>query len=435
MKVNYLGGARYYVEFIDDRSEWCEVRFLKSKVEVYRATKEYYIAFVENRQGKTVKCLQSDNGGEYSSLEFKEYTARCLILDSKLPQSFWAEAVNTANYIRNHLESKSLNGRTPYGVWMYNVPDLSHIRTFGCRVFYLNREPGKGKFDQHGQEGIFLGYSQESKGFRIWSPEKKKALLSREVKFIEEGKDNFKGNLDAPSKIKTEIENSGQAKRFVDSELTLPSNTENLPNIQHFSLSKRESDEKEYFSEFRDASELLQPDDQEDFSEEEEQGFNDNADARPSLNETRGRGTPRLIRTGQPWYPSKQYQPGNSDRAEIAELNEEIFLSVVPMKEAMKGSNATEWHQAIFEEIKSIIKKDTWTLVDRRAQGEVISCRMIFRNKLTPDGTLERRKARLVVQGFNQTPGIHFSETFAPVARIGSICIMTSLTARYGMNI
>ena len=170
MRVNSLGGAKYYVEFIDDRSKWCEGKFLKSKAEVSNATKEY-IALVENQQGKTVKCLQSDNGGEYSSLEFNEYlkkrgitrrltvpynpeqngtaerknrilldTARCLLLDSKLPQSFWAEAVNTANYIRNRLPSKSLNGRTPYELWTGKVPDLSHMRTFGCRVFYLNTQ-------------------------------------------------------------------------------------------------------------------------------------------------------------------------------------------------------------------------------------------------------------------------------------------------------
>ena len=73
--------------------------------------------------------------------------------------------------------------------------------------------------------------------------------------------------------------------------------------------------------------------------------------------------------------------------------------------------------------------------MDRPAQGEIIGCRMVLRNKLKPDGTLERRKAPLVAQGFNQKPGIHFSDTFAPVARIGSIRNMTSLAARYGMNI
>lgn len=51
------------------------------------------------------------------------------------------------------------------------------------------------------------------------------------------------------------------------------------------------------------------------------------------------------------------------------------------------------------------------------------------------DGTLERRKARLVAQGFSQRPGVHFTQTFAPVARFSSIRVMASLAARYGMRI
>ena len=65
IQVESLGRARYYVEFIDDNSRWCDVRFLKTKAEVFQATKEY-IALVENPKGRTVKSLQSDNDGEYT---------------------------------------------------------------------------------------------------------------------------------------------------------------------------------------------------------------------------------------------------------------------------------------------------------------------------------------------------------------------------------
>lgn len=60
---------------------------------------------------------------------------------------------------------------------------------------------------------------------------------------------------------------------------------------------------------------------------------------------------------------------------------------------------------------------------------------MVLRNKLNPDGSIQRRKARLVAQGFAQKPGVHFNETFAPVARMGSIRLMISLAARFRMNI
>ena len=71
-RVTSLGGAKYYIEFIDDHSKWCEVRFLKSKAEALNATKEY-VALVERQKGKEVQSIQSDNGREYVNREFDSY--------------------------------------------------------------------------------------------------------------------------------------------------------------------------------------------------------------------------------------------------------------------------------------------------------------------------------------------------------------------------
>jgi IS30 family transposase len=180
---NTMEDAKYFIEFIDDASRWCEVRFLKSKAKTFNATTEY-IALVENQKGK-VKCLQLDNCGEYTGKEFDNYLnkrgitrrltaynpkqngteerknhtlpdmVRCLLKESNLPNSFWAEAVNTANHLRNRLPTKSLNGRTPYEVWTDKVPNISHFRVFGARVFYLDREPGRGKFYSRGRKEFF----------------------------------------------------------------------------------------------------------------------------------------------------------------------------------------------------------------------------------------------------------------------------------------
>lgn len=210
-----LGGAKYYVEFIDDHSKYCEIRFLKSKAEVLEKTKEY-VALVEKQKGKSVKVIQSDNGREYVNTEFDNYlkqkgisrrltvphnpeqngtaerknrtlldTARCMLMDAELPNHFWAEAVNTANYVRNRMPARSLDGKTPFEAWTGNVPDISNLRIFGSKVYYLDRNPERSKLDQRGHEGVFLGYSDESKGYRIWSKEKRKVIVSRDVKFFE----------------------------------------------------------------------------------------------------------------------------------------------------------------------------------------------------------------------------------------------------------
>ena len=72
--VASVGGARYYVTFIDDFSRKLWVYFLKQKSEVFQKFKDWK-AMVENQKGRKVKVLRSDNGGEYISGEFKGYLA------------------------------------------------------------------------------------------------------------------------------------------------------------------------------------------------------------------------------------------------------------------------------------------------------------------------------------------------------------------------
>jgi hypothetical protein len=111
----------------------------------------------------------------------------------------------------------------------------------------------------------------------------------------------------------------------------------------------------------------------------------------------------------------------------------EAFISEIPARIAPE---VDEWYDAMGVEIRSIIKNNTWKLVKRPDDREVIGSRIVLRNKYTANGTLERRrKARLVAQGFSQRPGVHFKETFAPVARLSSIRLLASTAAQYDMNI
>ena len=60
---------------------------------------------------------------------------------------------------------------------------------------------------------------------------------------------------------------------------------------------------------------------------------------------------------------------------------------------------------------------------------------MVLRNKYKPDGSLERRKARIVARGFAQRPGIYFNQTFAPVAHLSSIRLLVALAVEHEMEI
>ncbi|CAA0811871.1 Unknown protein [Striga hermonthica] len=74
MEVESLGGSRYFVTFIDDASRKLWVYFLRTKGEVFQYFKRFH-AMVERQAGKPLKCLRSDNEGEYTSHEFENYCA------------------------------------------------------------------------------------------------------------------------------------------------------------------------------------------------------------------------------------------------------------------------------------------------------------------------------------------------------------------------
>ncbi|GBO01604.1 Retrovirus-related Pol polyprotein from transposon RE1 [Araneus ventricosus] len=102
---------------------------------------------------------------------------------------------------------------------------------------------------------------------------------------------------------------------------------------------------------------------------------------------------------------------------------------------ALSSADAQRWLNALAEELKNILKNKTFELVNRPAKKDCIGSRFVLTNKYSPDGSLLKNKARFVARGFSQKPGIDFGETFAPVARQGSIRIMAALSVKLGTEI
>jgi hypothetical protein len=76
------------------------------------------------------------------------------------------------------------------------------------------------------------------------------------------------------------------------------------------------------------------------------------------------------------------------------------------------------------EELDQIEKNDTWELVPRPKNKNVIGTKWVFINKLNEDGEVTRNKARLVCKGYAQVEGIEFEETFSPVSRMEAIRLL-----------
>ncbi|GKD67244.1 retrovirus-related pol polyprotein from transposon TNT 1-94, partial [Tanacetum coccineum] len=110
---------------------------------------------------------------------------RTMLADAKLHVTFLAEAVNTACYVQNRvLVTKPLN-KTPYELFNGRAPAIGFLRPFGCHVMILNTLDHLGKFDAKGDEGFFVGYSLNSKAFRVYNKRTKHIEENLHINFLE----------------------------------------------------------------------------------------------------------------------------------------------------------------------------------------------------------------------------------------------------------
>nr|GEY78740.1 zinc finger, CCHC-type [Tanacetum cinerariifolium] len=117
----------------------------------------------------------------------------------------------------------------------------------------------------------------------------------------------------------------------------------------------------------------------------------------------------------------------------LEEVTEEVDLKT--FDEAMKSQDVTFWKEAINYEMDSIMGNNTWVLADLPSGCKPIGCKWIFKIKLKVDRTIEKFKARLVIQGFKQKSGINYFDTYAPVARISTIILLIPMTSIHNLII
>ncbi|XP_022876705.1 uncharacterized protein LOC111394888 [Olea europaea var. sylvestris] len=119
--------------------------------------------------------------------------ARSMLKGKGLPNLYWAEAVNTAVYILNRSPTKAVRNKTPYEAWNKKKPMVDHFKIFGSIAYALIPSQNREKFDEKGQKLVFVGSSDESKGYWLLDPTTNKITVSRDVVFDEAASWDWKG--------------------------------------------------------------------------------------------------------------------------------------------------------------------------------------------------------------------------------------------------
>ena len=139
--------------------------------------------------------------------------------------------------------------------------------------------------------------------------------------------------------------------------------------------------------------------------------------------------------------PKKQYEPDPEAKTKYPinnyvsshRLTESYAFTVNQLSIVSIPSNVQDaladpkWRKAMNEEMEALQKNATWELIPLPKGMKPIRCRWVFTVKLTPDGSIDRYKARLFTKGYEQRYGIDYQDTFAPVAKINTIHILISI--------
>jgi len=230
MQTPSIGGSHYLLAFIDEYTRKTWVYFLKQKVKCLSAfanTKLLLRSKVDTTS-KSLGLTEVENTSQTTSFDFawsmefrsnlqqgiqlskngvverKNRTimemARSIMKGKRLPNDYWAEDVACATYILNRCPTKSIQNIVLEEAWSGRMHSVTHMRVFGCVEYAQAPYELRNKLDSKGDKCIFVGYSDESKAYKLYNPLTKKVIINRDVHFIEE--EAWDGSLEKEVNVK-----------------------------------------------------------------------------------------------------------------------------------------------------------------------------------------------------------------------------------------
>lgn len=381
-------GKRYLMTFIDDYSNFTYVYLLKTKneaIDMFRT----YIAEVENQFGKKIKRFRSDRGTEYDSTDFKNiYTEHGIIHEITAPYS---------PEMNGKAERKNRTFAELVVAIMINSGAAPHWwgEALLTVCYVLNRVPNaKTKVSPF---ELWKGRKPNVSYFKTWGclayvrkPDPKRSKLSSrayECVFL-----GYSVN--------------SKAYRFFD--------VNNKVII--------ESIDADFF--------------EHKFPFKPKVSGGSIMDSGGSLigNAIRIQGP----RNEEHIDSASEPEPRRSKRPKITKDFGPDFVCNLEdepssLREALSSPDADLWQEAVDDEIESLESNKTWHLVDLPPGCKTIGCKWVLKQKLKPDGTVEKHKARLVAKGYRQRENVDFFDTYSPVTRITSIRVLFAIAAIHNL--
>ena len=410
------GHANYHhaLVAVDDFTSYVFVKPLLSKAEALSALKTW-IKAAELATDCKLKNLRSDNGGEWSSLEAEEWKReagfrwqkttpyvstqngraermirslqermRAMLVQRSVSKELWPYAVMAAAHTLNLTPSANANKIPHEEFYSKTAHGLAkQLRVFGCLAWiHLPKKDHTGKHGPRAIPGIMIGYDNEHKGWKFYTPGHSPSVRwSNSATFHE-----AKGWNDRP--------------RTHD---PLKFGFENLEAVEPSITAEGEPQEPELDVEILESSE------------------------------------PQIFGPATATIDINDEINNSGSEGEVEDVLGEAHTAVLnlnpTLKEAFASEDAQQWQEAIRKELDGLEAMGTWEIVDKPPNANLVDSKIVLRLKLDADGVPIRHKARLVARGFTQREGIDFEETFAPVAPLSAIRALLALAVCYGARL
>ena len=431
-------GYKYSLSIVDCHSRYGWKIFLKKKDDTAEEIKAF-IAYIEKQTDLSVRKIRCDGGTEFLNKVVKNFCrekgiaietsvpytpqqngvaerfhrtthehALAMLQEAKMAKGFWPEAHDYACLTRNYSPTKILSKATPYEVFWGEKPDVSMLRIFGSKCHVRVPPEKRRKLDTHSLDGIFCGFAEGSKAYRVWIPSKHRFASCRDV-IVYESVPLLDNTLedDVPP-----AQNKGVPS-------LVPVSTGDTLGTPESSISPGTSD--------------TQPENIERSSRPR----------RPSIEPHPNPDEPRQPRVSRPSWKKREMEREREGEpretpsiAGVALACSVLSSGDVPTsyREAINCPDAEEWNVAMKEEFDMLTQRKTWELVDLPPGCKATGSRWTYDLKRGPDGQITRYKARFVVQGFSQIPGIDYSDTFSPTVRLDTLRMLLHLAACFGWH-
>ncbi|CAL9016687.1 unnamed protein product [Prunus brigantina] len=318
---------------------------------------------------------------------------RCLLTEKQMPKVFWPEAVRWTVHVLNRSPTAVVKGKTPEECWSGIKPTVDYFRVWGCIGDVHVPDTKRSKLDDKSYKCVLLGYSDESKAYRLFDPITKKIVISRDVVFDEGESWNWKRSEE---EVKLDVLDWG---------------------------------DDDYEDDEHDLSDSDEDEESAEGNQDESSAQTDSYGGSGESSSSSSPSGPR-VRRAPSWMQDYESGEGLSEEEDLQNLA--LFTSQADPTCYEEAAKSEKWRNAMDLEIEAIVRNKTWELADLPVGAKKIGVKWVYKTKLNENGEVDKCKAQLVAKGYAQEHGIDYNEVFAPVARWDTIRMVLALAAQKG---